>query len=43
MQAVSFSELRGHLKEIMDTSADQHEAVCLITTKPKVPNGKKLH
>lgn len=37
MQAVSFSELRGHLKEIMDTSADQHEAIII-----KRPRGEDM-
>lgn len=36
MQAVSFSELRSRLKQIMDASADQHEAV--LIKRPKGEN-----
>lgn len=36
MNVVTFSELRNDLKRIMDTSADQHEAV--IIKRPKGDN-----
>ncbi len=36
MQVVTFSELRNDLKKIMDTSADQHEAI--IIKRPKGEN-----
>lgn len=29
MRVVTFTELRNHLKEIMDTSGDQHELVVI--------------
>ena len=37
MQAISFSELRSHLKAVMDTSADSHEAVII-----KRPRGENM-
>jgi antitoxin YefM len=37
MQVITFSELRGHLKEVLDSSADQHEPIVI-----KRPRGENM-